>query len=664
MNLKLRLAIFVAGMALSFPGYALRIAVFGDNATDNFINSTYGAGSATLVTDAQLSTPGFLNNYDAFYYTRNGTSLGQSLSAAAVANVSSYVGARGNVVLMNGDFADALGSSPFVQTLVTNAVNFATSTGHGYIGEFNGAFAGLSSNSNSLTPIGLIPGAGGALTTSGITTIAQAAAGVNHPVTAGLTFPTDPPDVELGVPISGINTNLVLATYAGGAPAIIARQGALPRIAVFGDNATNDFINAQFGPGSATLVTDAQLATPGFLNVFDAFYYTRNGTSLGTSLSAAAAANVESYVGGNGSVVLLNADFADALGSSPFVDTLTRNAVLFAAESGHGYIGEFNGAFAALNSNSSGLRPLGIIDGAAGAFTTAGIGAITPTAAGSGNALLRGLTFPTDPDSVELSVPIAGLDPNAILAQFAGAPAVIARQGQEAAPIRVAVFGDNATDDFIRSRLGSLAATLVTDAQLATPGFLDAFDAFYYTRNGTSLGVSLSAAAAANVQEYLGPGSEIVLLNADFADGLSSPFVQTLTENAVRYAAASGHGYIGEFVGSFSALTSNASNFRPLDIVDGVAGPFTTSGIGPINPAAGTHALLAGLTFPTDPADVELSVAITGLNPSAVIASFQGAPAIISFRVPPGQIPEPGSLALIAVSLLGFLTRRRARAVL
>ena len=43
MNLKLRLAIFVAGMALSFPGYALRIAVFGDNATDNFINSTYGA---------------------------------------------------------------------------------------------------------------------------------------------------------------------------------------------------------------------------------------------------------------------------------------------------------------------------------------------------------------------------------------------------------------------------------------------------------------------------------------------------------------------------------------------------------------------------------------------------------------------------------------------
>ena len=60
-------------------------------------------GSATLVTDAQLWIAGFLNNYDAFYYTRNGTSLGQSLSAAAVANVSSYVGARGNVVLMNWD---------------------------------------------------------------------------------------------------------------------------------------------------------------------------------------------------------------------------------------------------------------------------------------------------------------------------------------------------------------------------------------------------------------------------------------------------------------------------------------------------------------------------------------------------------------------------------
>ena len=550
-----------------------------------------------------------------------------------------------------------------MQTLVTNAVNFATSTGHGYIGEFNGAFAGLSSNSNSLTPIGLIPGAGGALTTSGITTIAQAAAGVNHPVTAGLTFPTDPPDVELGVPISGINTNLVLATYAGGAPAIIARQGALPRIAVFGDNATNDFINAQFGPGSATLVTDAQLATPGFLNVFDAFYYTRNGTSLGTSLSAAAAANVESYVGGDGSVVLLDADFADALGSSPFVDTLTRNAVLFAAESGHGYIGEFNGAFAALNSNSSGLRPLGIIDGAAGAFTTAGIGAITPTAAGSGNALLRGLTFPTDPDSVELSVPIAGLDPNAILAQFAGAPAVIARQGQEAAPIRVAVFGDNATDQSIRSRLGYKRQRSSPTRNLPRPVSSMRSTRFLHAKRHFARGVSVRSGSRQR------PG----ILGARQRDRPAERRLRRWAQQSIRPNA---HGkrcdsappavmaIIGEFVGSFSALTSNASNFRPLDIVDGVGEPFTTSGIGPINPAAGTHALLAGLTFPTDPADVELSVAITGLNPSAVIASFQGAPAIISFRVPPGQIPEPGSLALIAVSLPRYLTRRRARAVL
>ncbi|MEM8839293.1 MAG: hypothetical protein AAGE89_14455, partial [Pseudomonadota bacterium] len=46
-----------------------------------------------------------------------------------------------------------------------------------------------------------------------------------------------------------------------------------------------------------------------------------------------------------------------------------------------------------------------------------------------------------------------------------------------------AVFGDNEIDDFING-ISGFTATLVSDAELATDGFLDSFDAFVYTRDG------------------------------------------------------------------------------------------------------------------------------------------------------------------------------------
>ena len=113
---------------------------------------------------------------------------------------------------------------------------------------------------------------------------------------------------------------------------------------------------------------------------------------------------------------------------------------------------------------------------------------------------------------------------------------------------KIAVLGDNATDDFLTS-LGH-TVTLVSDAQLATPGFLNSFDLFYMTRDGHSYGTGLSAAAAANVYSWV-QGGRFVLLNADFADGIGDPTIDLLTANAVNWVLAGGsRGFIGEFNGS------------------------------------------------------------------------------------------------------------------
>src|SRR6476619_7395162 len=93
------------------------IAVFGNNNTDEYLTSQ--GFTTVLVTGAQLSTAGFLDGFDAFLYTRDGSSFGTGLSAAAAANVRAYVGSVGNVVLLNGDFADGVGSDSYINQLYT-----------------------------------------------------------------------------------------------------------------------------------------------------------------------------------------------------------------------------------------------------------------------------------------------------------------------------------------------------------------------------------------------------------------------------------------------------------------------------------------------------------------------------------------------------------------
>ncbi len=208
-----------------------RIAIFGDNYTDEILSE---AGFATvLVNDEQLRQPGFLNAFDAFYYTREGSSFGESLSPAAASNVRSYA-ARSRVLLLNGDFADAIRTGdeyydPEVVALTVNATAWAAASGRGFVGELNGAAAGLSSNSNELEALSFVPGAAGPLQLGpAIGTMETTTAGQGHEVLQAVDLPRDPDGVEHGAEVSDVPDALVLARYSeSNNPAIIARN-ALP----------------------------------------------------------------------------------------------------------------------------------------------------------------------------------------------------------------------------------------------------------------------------------------------------------------------------------------------------------------------------------------------------------------------------------------------------
>ncbi|MEM8838268.1 MAG: hypothetical protein AAGE89_09265, partial [Pseudomonadota bacterium] len=129
---RLALATAFSFGLFSSMSHAATFAVFGDNEIDNFINET-GVFRAMIVSDEQLATDGFLNQFDAFIYTRNGASIGESLSTEASANVREFV--TGNTVLLNADIANTLGPDGIANQLFYNALLFSTSgSGGGFIG--------------------------------------------------------------------------------------------------------------------------------------------------------------------------------------------------------------------------------------------------------------------------------------------------------------------------------------------------------------------------------------------------------------------------------------------------------------------------------------------------------------------------------------------------
>jgi len=217
LNLAVAGFVLVAGAS---SADAAKLAIFGNNN----IGALYGVShDVTFVTDAQLSIAGFLDDYDAFVYTRDGFSFGVGLSLAAAANVKSYV--TGNIVLFNGDFQDDIGVAT-TDLLFNQALDFVLSgSGGGYIGEYRGSFAAFASNDDGNNPIGLVNGNAGisGFGQGGSTgDVVVTAEGLLSPVTAGVPFPYNPGAVEFGATVTGVNPARVLARFENGNPAIIA----------------------------------------------------------------------------------------------------------------------------------------------------------------------------------------------------------------------------------------------------------------------------------------------------------------------------------------------------------------------------------------------------------------------------------------------------------
>ncbi len=183
----------------------------GGNGIVSTLTHTFGAASVTLVSTAQLETPGFLNGFDCLVVSRFGSSFGSSVSAAAAANIATYVGSgasQGGVAIFTNDAADnffgATGGDPFdanLNQLFVNAATFAAQTHHGYIGEFNGAVMAMTSNSAGFSAIGLLTGSANSLhgtsTPDGHFHYDVGPIGLGNPIDNGVTFPFTDADTSI-----------------------------------------------------------------------------------------------------------------------------------------------------------------------------------------------------------------------------------------------------------------------------------------------------------------------------------------------------------------------------------------------------------------------------------------------------------------------------------
>lgn len=256
------------------------------------------------------------------------------------------------------------------------------------------------------------------------------------------------------------------------------------------------------------------------------------------------------------------------------------------------------------------------------------------------------------------------------LTLFAGALCALAFTSQASAA-NLAIFGNNNIATLYGA---SHTVTIVSDAQIATAGFLDSYDAFVFTRNGSSFGDPLSAAAAAAVKNYV--AGNIILFNGDFQDDIGAVQTNNLFNNALDFVLSnSAGGYIGEYIGSFSAFASNDDGYSPIGLVEGHAGVsgFAQGGSeGNVNiTAAGLLSpVTAGIPFPYNPGAVEYSAAVDGVNPAKILARYDnGNAAIIAGNVAdisdPGAVPEPSTWAMMLLgfgAVGGLIRSRRSRA--
>lgn len=156
------------------------------------------------------------------------------------------------MALFSNDMADNLAGSssgdPYdanLQALFNNAAKYAVASGHGYIGEFNGAAQAMSANSFGAAPIGLLPGTadlpGSHGNASEQFTYAVGPIGAGNPIDAGVTFPfTDADNTTFLTVITGADPGNIVDIYtdakAQGDPAVLANSyviqgGQVPEVA-------------------------------------------------------------------------------------------------------------------------------------------------------------------------------------------------------------------------------------------------------------------------------------------------------------------------------------------------------------------------------------------------------------------------------------------------
>jgi len=230
------------------------------------LTEAFGANSFSLVTSAQLNDPSFLNQNDfsVVIISRAGNGTGKiPLDPEAVTNIQKYVGLAGNpkqggVATFTNDAADSLcnpavfstcpsSADPFdpnLYQLFINSVTLAAATGHGYVGELNGAVMAFTSNDSGFLPaIGLLPGS-----STGVQVVEQkdpqnpvgfiyeeGLIGTGHPIDQGITFPFVTKEVTLFLGyVTGFDTGNVVDQYGdngldnlAGVPAIVANQAAI-----------------------------------------------------------------------------------------------------------------------------------------------------------------------------------------------------------------------------------------------------------------------------------------------------------------------------------------------------------------------------------------------------------------------------------------------------
>src|SRR4051794_28484875 len=417
-----RAALLALAALLLMPACSLaaNVAVLGNNQTDEVLAA--GGNTVTLVTDAQVATPGFLDGFDVFVFTRNGIAFNPVLSAGAAAHVRAFTK---RAVLLNGDFADGLDSDQEIKDLYLSSVRWAGEHGGGYVGELEGATAGLSSNADGQPALNFLAGAATASSFGGLSsTIVETPAGQDSPVLDGVTFPHSSTDVNFAAGITGASSPQVLARYqSNNNPAILA--GEIKHVAVLGNNNVDDELNKETGL-VASVVTDAQVATAGFLDGFESFVFTRNGIAFNSVLSTSAAARVRAFTK---RAVLLNGDFADGVSTDPEIHDLFVSSVRWAGEHGGGYVGELEGATAGLASNADGQPALNFIPGSATASAFSGLtNSIAATQAGASHPALDDVALPHSSSDVNFMAQISGAPASKVLARYVSNnnPAVLA----------------------------------------------------------------------------------------------------------------------------------------------------------------------------------------------------------------------------------------------